>query len=164
MKGLVGIVVGAFCAIVIACAARQAAPMQVPPPSTNSGGAPPQMAPRPSDPRADDIDRLFAQIDQSRRDAKLPEQHGEVQSGNAHAMSTTAGSAPVAPPATCDQPKGQSDTCKQSCTLKDSICENAKKICDIAGEMDGDRWAAQKCADGNATCDAARKQCCECMP
>ena len=56
------------------------------------------------------------------------------------------------------------DTCKQSCTLSDSICANAKKICDIAKQLGADPWADQKCSDGNATCSAAHKQCCDCTP
>jgi hypothetical protein len=161
MRGLVGVVLGTCCAIVIACSGGQRATMAPQPPQTNVAAP---LPPRPSDPRADQIDTLVAQIDQQRGEMNLPEQHGERTSGVEPRSTAMAGGTapPVAP--TCEQPKGQSDNCKQSCTLKTSICENAKKICDIAGEMAGDEWAAQKCADGNATCDAARKKCCECMP
>jgi hypothetical protein len=160
MKGIVGIVAGGCCAIVIACASHQATAVQSMPPQT-TGGAP-QPAPRPNSPEADQIDALVAQIEKARG---LPLEHGAVpQVENIHSSAMSGGTAPVAPTATCEIPKGQSDTCKQSCTLSDSICANAKKICDLAGQMAGDAWAAQKCSDGNATCATAKKQCCECMP
>jgi hypothetical protein len=120
--------------------------------------------PRPNDPRADQIDALVAQMDQVRDEMQLPEQHGvRMTSGVEPATAMGGGVVPPTAP-TCEQPKGQSDICKQSCTLKTSICGNAKKICDLAGEMAGDAWAEQKCADGNATCDAAKKKCCDCTP
>jgi hypothetical protein len=58
---------------------------------------------------------------------------------------------------------GTSDTCKDTCTLADSICDNAGRICEIAGELVGDAWAAEKCASGKASCDAARERCCGCL-
>jgi hypothetical protein len=162
MKGLVGVVLGTCCAIVIACSAspKSAAVMPQPPPTAQDM----HVAARPNSPEADKIDALVADIDQARGSMQLPEQHGN-RALAPRTSGMSGGSAPVAPTAnmTCE-PKGQGDTCKQMCTLSDSICVNAKKICDIAGEMAGDDWAAQKCADGNATCDAAKKKCCECMP
>ncbi len=161
MKGLVGVLLGTCCAIVIACSSGAKSAATMPP----SVARQPQEAARPHTTQADEIDALVAQIDQQRVEMNLPEQHGERQTGVEPHTSAMGGGTPVAPTApSCKQPNGQSDNCKQSCTLKTSICENAKKICDIAGQMAGDAWAEQKCADGNATCDAAKKKCCECMP
>ena len=66
----------------------------------------------------------------------------------------------VAPMATCV--RNPSATCSDTCQLSDSICDNAKKICDIANQLPGDDWAAKKCSEGNETCSAAKTQCCEC--
>ena len=55
------------------------------------------------------------------------------------------------------------DTCKESCTLADSICGNATKICTIAQELAGDTWADQKCSSAKTTCDAAHAKCCGCQ-
>ncbi len=58
--------------------------------------------------------------------------------------------------------RSAASTCAQSCTLSDTICENAKKICDIAKQLPGDTWAQDKCSEGAATCDQARAACCAC--
>ena len=55
-----------------------------------------------------------------------------------------------------------SGTCTEMCTLSDSICDSAGKICNIATELPGDAWAAEKCSNGNASCEAAHKKCCGC--
>jgi hypothetical protein len=56
-----------------------------------------------------------------------------------------------------------SDTCKTSCTLSDSICGNADKICRIAQDLAGDAWATNKCAKANKTCESSRTKCCGCI-
>jgi hypothetical protein len=53
-------------------------------------------------------------------------------------------------------------TCTDSCKLSDSICDDAKKICDLADQLPGDGWAAGKCASGNASCTDAHAHCCDC--
>ncbi|CAN5378597.1 hypothetical protein BH11MYX1_BH11MYX1_26090 [soil metagenome] len=58
--------------------------------------------------------------------------------------------------------RSTASACTQSCTLADSICDNAKKICHLASELPGDGWAEQKCADASATCDQAKASCCAC--
>jgi hypothetical protein len=55
------------------------------------------------------------------------------------------------------------DTCTQSCTLSDSICVNANKICRIAEQLQGDKWATDKCTSGKTTCEAAHMSCCHCQ-
>jgi hypothetical protein len=57
---------------------------------------------------------------------------------------------------------GETQTCKDTCTLADSICENAKTICDISKELN-DTWANNKCAGAEISCENARKKCCGCV-
>lgn len=52
--------------------------------------------------------------------------------------------------------------CTEACTLKDSICANATKICEIAGKLGTDAYANDKCTRGTASCDAAKQRCCNC--
>jgi len=59
---------------------------------------------------------------------------------------------------------GSSDVCTDTCTLSGSICENAKRICELARDLGGtDAYANEKCAKGNASCEAARERCCSCV-
>ncbi len=61
----------------------------------------------------------------------------------------------------CETPNGA--TCRDSCRLADSICDNAEAICRIATqELRGDNWAAEKCEDAKQTCTAAKSKCCAC--
>lgn len=52
--------------------------------------------------------------------------------------------------------------CTEACTLKDSICANAAKICEIAGQLGTDAYANDKCTRGTASCDTAKQRCCNC--
>jgi hypothetical protein len=61
---------------------------------------------------------------------------------------------------TCE--RAQNDSCRQTCTLADSICEDATKICNLADQMPGDAWAKDKCDSARATCTDSQKQCCGC--
>jgi hypothetical protein len=57
----------------------------------------------------------------------------------------------------------QTATCTDSCTLKTSICDAAKRICTIASDLGNtDAYANEKCSSGAASCDAATKRCCNC--
>ena len=59
---------------------------------------------------------------------------------------------------------GTSDTCKDSCSLSDSICKNADRICVLAKELGGsDAYANETCERGNTSCKASRERCCGCM-
>jgi hypothetical protein len=58
--------------------------------------------------------------------------------------------------------RATSDTCADVCSLGDSICENADKICDLASQLPGDRWAGERCDAGKATCKVASERCCAC--
>jgi hypothetical protein len=57
---------------------------------------------------------------------------------------------------------GTSQTCTDTCTLADSICENADTICKIAKELGSDPWANGKCAGAETSCEKARAKCCGC--
>jgi hypothetical protein len=63
----------------------------------------------------------------------------------------------------CKAPRDAStETCQDICTLKDAICDNAQSICRIAGDLDGDAWAEEKCKSAKASCKEATEKCCEC--
>jgi hypothetical protein len=58
---------------------------------------------------------------------------------------------------------GTGTVCTDTCKLANSICENAKKICDISKELPGDAWATGKCTDGETSCNTAHEKCCGCQ-
>ena len=152
MRGLPGIVLGLAAALVVACSAspKQAvAPM----PAANTGGAAP-MAPPTQDPRGQ-IQWYSDQIDAQRKQLGMPEA--------VMAMSTHP--AEASPPHANNDPSchaGASETCSNMCTLSNSICDNADKICKISDDLGDDEWAAGKCASARSTCDDAHKRCCTC--
>jgi hypothetical protein len=161
VRGGLGLLAGALCAIGIACAASQKPAAQAMPAAQEAAPSQADVA-MPQTPRDQEIDRLAREIETQRVEAKLPLPEPSSCTGAscaripAEAMSAGA----QAPVHACR--RDDSDTCKQSCTLADSICSNAKKICEIANELAGDDWAARKCADGSATCNAAKARCCDC--
>jgi hypothetical protein len=149
---------------IVACAmGGPQKPMAMPAPQTAGAPAPAEL-PQPNTPEDDQIASLSRQIDDARGTLQLPPP--TPGAGRTGAMPMTSDVkppvAPVAPTqATCHP---ASDTCSQSCTLSESICGNAKKICDIANELPDDAWASNKCVEGNETCAAAKKRCCDCAP
>lgn len=80
--------------------------------------------------------------------------------GCAEAMST-----PLAVPSPGDAScrPAASERCTEACTLSTSICDNQGKICELAGQLPGDDWAASKCASARSSCRAAREACCSCV-
>lgn len=62
--------------------------------------------------------------------------------------------------AVCPSHPVTSSACADVCTLADHICDNAESICAIAAELEGDSWAAEKCASAKASCREAKKKCC----
>ena len=78
----------------------------------------------------------------------------------AAAMST-----PFAAPNTIEQVcrTAQSQRCIDVCTLSTSICNNQQKICDLAKQLPGDDWAANKCESARASCKASSETCCTCQ-
>lgn len=74
-------------------------------------------------------------------------------------------SAPFATPTTIDSVcrTAQSQRCTDVCTLSTSICNNQQKICDLAKQLPGDDWAANKCESARASCKASNESCCTCQ-
>lgn len=111
--------------------------------------------------RHDEIDALAAQIDDALVKANVPP---SSPSACEAAHSCTAEPYDVKPrieDPTCKAPT--SDTCTQSCTLSDSVCDNAGKICRIAKELGGaDSYASSKCQSANDSCKRTRETCCSC--
>ena len=151
-----GLGLGLLLAFAIACGGAKSAQMKPEPPPPGGGGMH-------GDPRAE-IDRLDGEITATME--KLGEARPDPAAGacvdncGAQAMSGAATTAiaqdPMCKPAS-------STTCTESCNLKSSICTNAAKICEIAGKLGGaDSYANDKCNRGTASCDAAKKRCCNC--
>jgi hypothetical protein len=103
------------------------------------------------------IAQLSQQLDDRRQQLGLP-----VPSVNGCQPSCAVSAMSVEPRGDAQCHPGQSDACSQTCTLADSICDNAQKICELASQLPGDAWAAQKCSDGKSTCEAAHAKCCAC--
>lgn len=132
----------AVLAVALSCAAQH--PM--------TAGAPPPNAatlPASNDPHGE-IEQLSQQID--------------AQSAPLHLAAPAVQAMAVAPPSTQDAAchPAPSDTCHDSCTAADSICSNAKRICNLADQLAGDSWAAGKCQGARTTCQAAHERCCGC--
>lgn len=153
MRGAGALLVAAWCALAIAACAMRSAAVQPqppsPPPSQATAGAV-----MPADSHGE-IAQLAAQIDAQRGQLGLP------PAAPACLPSCQVMPMAVAPSAATCQP-APSDTCRDTCTLSDSICVDAKKICDLAGALPGDTWAAGKCASAKQTCDDAHARCCAC--
>lgn len=111
---------------------------------------------------SDEIRRLDEEITVQMADLGLapPSQTELTEMVVAHATpalpaaGTTAASACEPPPT---EPR-----CQDACTLADSICANAARICELAAELPHDGWAQERCASGKASCDRARTRCCAC--
>ncbi|MEP6860856.1 MAG: hypothetical protein ABJE66_09565 [Deltaproteobacteria bacterium] len=150
---------------IVACAMGGAPTSMAP--STAAAPAPAPELPQPNSPQDDQIASLSRDIESARGTMGLPAP--APGAGRTGAMPMTSDVKPSVAPigpveptqATCHP---ASDTCSQTCTLSESICGNAKKICEIANELPGDAWASNKCVEGNETCVAAKKRCCDCAP
>ncbi len=54
-------------------------------------------------------------------------------------------------------------SCNDTCSLADAICDNAERICDIADELGkDDDYAQGKCASAKASCREGKQRCCDC--
>jgi hypothetical protein len=133
--------------LVVACAGAQ-----------KSTAPAPQAMPSvtPSSPKAE-LDQLYAQIEEERAKMGLPEpmanaQPGAIPMGEHPTTQTDAACHPA-----------ESETCTSSCTLSDSICTNADKICKLAKDLEPDADAAAKCEKADKTCKTAHDKCCGCM-
>jgi len=156
VKGGLGLLGAVLCMIAVACAASR--PQKAAAPAATGGMEAPQRPEivKPLSPQDDEIEQLARDLEAKRVELGLPTEPG---CAGATCAQTPEPLALVQPTAEC---RPQTETCKQSCTLSDSICENSKKICDLAGQLAGDAWAAKKCTDGNTTCTAAKAKCCKC--
>ncbi len=65
-------------------------------------------------------------------------------------------------PRACPAPPPPTQACSDICTLAGSICDDAKRICDLAAQLAGDDWAAEKCESGRLSCEKASERCCNC--
>ena len=138
--------------IAVACAA---------PVKTGKAPATHEQPMMPATDRHDEIDRLASEIESERARMALPEPPPLVEAPqNASATAVPMGQVPSSQDPACHH--GTSQTCSDSCTLSDQICKNAQKICDLAHQLRGDGWAADKCDRGKQTCDAAHASCCAC--
>ena len=108
-----------------------------------------------------EIERLAHEIDTQRLQMALPEL---APAPACEQCTATPMSEPVTVASDAQCHPGQSTTCHDSCTLSDSICGNAAKICDLAAGLPDDGWAAQHCTSAKQTCDAAHAKCCACAP
>ncbi len=106
--------------------------------------------------RKNDIRALWVQIRQWRQqDLKLASEPTPFSS---------APSTPIKELRSCIETKrsSKSDTCADTCRVKDAICDNADDICRIADELGDDAWAKEKCQSAKASCKEAKEQCCGC--
>ena len=156
---LVGLALGASCAIAVACgasAAKQASP-------TTMGAAPEAAAARPE--ARERINQLEGEIRADLARMGLPEEPDPATAPACGAdCNTEAMTRAIKPPtATATCTPGTSSTCQDSCKLADAICSNASKICTLASQLGDDPWANEKCASGKSSCDRATTRCCGCV-
>jgi len=143
--------------VVAACAmggAKKSAFVERPSTQTpGEAGAPNYASPK------DQLDRLYAQVEEDRQHMELPEPQAEAGTPAmpvSSAPSQTSKTDPTCKPA-------PSDTCQTSCKLSDSICENTDKICKLASELQPDDDATAKCTKSTKTCKSSHQKCCGCM-
>jgi hypothetical protein len=147
---IVAVLIGAWMA---ACGAGARKATSEPSMAQDSSGG---MTGRPTD----EIRDLDAQIGQQMADLGLtPPSDAEVTEMIAQSSTPELPASSVVD--ACEQPP-QADGCGDVCTLADSICTNAKRICDLADQLPGDEYASQRCAAGRGSCDRAKTRCCDC--
>lgn len=146
-------VLGLAFGVVVACGGSKSALRTSAAPSAMPGEPPGGAT---GDPRAQ-INQLDAQITADLEKLQLPRPTA-APATSPQAMS--AGGIQATNDPTCKAPV--SETCTDSCKLADSICDNAGRICGLASQLGDDAWANEKCSSGTASCEAARKRCCDC--
>lgn len=153
MKSIVGVAVGLLLALAIACggSARKA---QTQPESRPGGGTAAHA-------ELDALDRAITADMQTLQEPRPAPPVAACVENCAQALSGAATTTSAEDP-TCKP--GASQTCSDSCSLKESICKNAGKICSIAADLGGnDKYANDVCNRGSASCEAAKKRCCSCL-
>jgi hypothetical protein len=146
-------VLGAACVVAIACGGSR--------PRTGTAAPPGAESAAEGGPRAE-IDRLDRELAGQMQKARVPQPPTPACSG---AGCAAAMSAPFVTPTTTDLQcrPATSDRCTEACSLSTSICRNQQRICDLAGQLPGDDWAANKCESARASCKAAHESCCSCV-
>ena len=156
MKGLLGIAAGIGCAIVIACGAARQPVTQIHPEPGSPAGVEPHAQ----------IDALDAQItDELDRMGVARTSVPSVASCTGAACAQAMAQPQVPVIRSPDDPAcrhAETQVCEDSCAISVSICGNAHKICELARQLTGDDWAANKCTSGLASCTAANERCCDC--
>lgn len=116
---------------------------------------------RTGDPHAE-IAELDRQITDELAKANVPQPATAICTGAACAE---AMSQPFTTPSMADTQchPANTDRCTSACTLSTSICSNQQKICDLAKQLAGDDWAANKCESARASCQSAHDSCCSCV-
>lgn len=143
-----GVIAGVgLAALIAACGANK--PMRGP---HDVNSAPPSPLPPLAEVHAE-IERLDAAIAADRATLALDEP-------DADAMVAVQAMAVGHAADTCAPAAG--DRCGDACTLSDSICDNAGRICGLADQLPGDAWARERCDAGKATCAASIERCCDC--
>ncbi|MDB4961719.1 MAG: hypothetical protein JWP01_1718 [Myxococcales bacterium] len=161
VRAFVGWLAGASCMFVIACASTKQA-SQAPAPASSGG---PETVMMPGSSPREQIDALDRAIEDelTRMGVRPAPPPACVASAScSEAAPQPMSIKPVAEDPTCKPAPG--DTCRDSCTLSDSICSNAGKICEIAKQLGGDdAYANEKCQRGTTSCELAHERCCSCM-
>lgn len=152
-----GLFAGACCMALLACAAG--AKRSAVAPAAMDAGAPGGM----QSPEHDEITRLEREIDAELTKRSLP---AATPSCSGASCLSAAGAVPMGSLKRVEGPSCKApvnDTCKDSCTMADSICSNAERICAIAKQLDNDAWANEKCVKGSESCTQSNRLCCSCL-
>ncbi|MFN0247261.1 MAG: hypothetical protein ACKV2T_10270 [Kofleriaceae bacterium] len=142
--------------VVAACGGQKSASTM----AATAGGAKSRPATMLGDPR-NEIDRLAKEIDDALAGAGVATLAPSTCEMSHSCTAEPFGMPPRASDPACKPPA--TDTCTQSCTLSDSVCANADKICTLAKQLGGaDDYANEKCQSANDSCKRTRDRCCGC--
>jgi hypothetical protein len=150
-RGLVTVVLGAACAIALACGGAQRSATSSAPPIAAHGEL--------GDPRAE-IEALDRQItDELARAEVAPPAVASCSGAACGATMAEPFATPTASDPACHPAPSQ--RCTDVCRLGDSVCRNQDRICELARQL-ADDGAANKCRRARASCQAAHERCCSC--
>jgi len=154
MRILIALLLGAGLAAIVACGSSKSMSARSAQPAAMAGHADPNRA------RIEELDAKIG-ADLAKLNLERPPTPAPTCANPPcpDRMSAT----PVKPTSDPTCKPGPSEACKDSCTLADSICDSAGRICEIAAELKNDAWAIEKCGSGKASCDVAGERCCGCQ-
>jgi hypothetical protein len=158
VKAVLGVALGTALAVVIACGGAQHAAKSSAPPAQAATAAAPAGEANPRDEIAALDREITAQLDSAH--VVPPEAASCTGAACAEAMSQPYSAPAPTDPACRPAP---SDRCKDVCSLSGSICKNQDRICELARQLAGDDWAANKCSRARTSCQAAHDSCCSCV-